>query len=131
MFANGKNVNVLLVKRGAASAYFYNGNRGRYATKLARSADTARAKGRGAWGACGASTDYLAAWTTTKPVRSTGSATKSTCHPSYKGACLDPSLSDYDCEGGSGDGPGYTGRVRVVGYDEYGLDADGDGIGCE
>ena len=52
-------------------------------------------------------------------------------HPSYKGACLDPNASDYDCAGGSGDGPKYTGTVQVVGYDEYGLDADGDGWGCE
>lgn len=53
------------------------------------------------------------------------------CHPSYEGACLRPDASDYDCAGGSGDGPYYTGRVRVVGPDEYGLDRDGDGIGCE
>jgi len=55
----------------------------------------------------------------------------SNCHPSYTGACLDPNASDYDCAGGSGDGPKYTGRVTVVGPDEYGLDGDGDGIGCE
>jgi hypothetical protein len=53
------------------------------------------------------------------------------CDPNYVGACLDPSSSDYDCEGGSGDGPDYTGRVEVVGDDPYGLDSDGDGIGCE
>jgi hypothetical protein len=53
------------------------------------------------------------------------------CHPSYTGACLDPSASDYDCAGGSGDGPKYTGQVNVVGPDEYGLDGDGDGVGCE
>ena len=53
------------------------------------------------------------------------------CHSSYTGACLDPSASDYDCAGGSGDGPKYTGFVNVVGYDEYGLDADNDGLGCE
>jgi hypothetical protein len=52
------------------------------------------------------------------------------CHPSYSG-CLDPTASDYDCEGGSGDGPLYTGTVTVTGYDEYGLDDDGDGIGCD
>ena len=52
------------------------------------------------------------------------------CNPNYSG-CLDPSASDYDCEGGSGDGPLYTGTVEVIGYDEYGLDDDGDGIGCE
>ena len=54
------------------------------------------------------------------------------CHPSYIGQCLNPAVYDYDCAGGSGDGPGYVyGTVRVVGYDEYGLDADGDGYGCE
>jgi hypothetical protein len=55
----------------------------------------------------------------------------SNCHPSYTGACLDPNVSDYDCAGGSGDGPKYTGYVNVVGYDEYGLDSDNDGAGCE
>jgi hypothetical protein len=55
----------------------------------------------------------------------------SECDPNYSGACLDPYASDYDCEGGSGDGPEYTGLVTVVGEDHYGLDADGDGDGCE
>jgi hypothetical protein len=53
------------------------------------------------------------------------------CHPSYKGACLDPNASDYDCIGGSGNGPKYTGRVIVVGPDVFGLDRDGNGIGCQ
>jgi hypothetical protein len=53
------------------------------------------------------------------------------CHPSYRGACLDPRASDYDCKGGSGNGPKYTGRVRVVGPDVFRLDADHDGWGCE
>jgi hypothetical protein len=53
------------------------------------------------------------------------------CHPSYTGACLDPNAYDYDCLGGSGNGPLYTGPVTVVGTDTFGLDADGDGIGCE
>jgi hypothetical protein len=44
--------------------------------------------------------------------------------------CLPPA-SDYDCEGGSGDGPAYTGTVEVIGTDIYGLDSDSDGIGCE
>jgi hypothetical protein len=55
----------------------------------------------------------------------------SACDPNYAGACLDPYASDYDCAGGSGNGPEYTGTVTVVGEDHYGLDADGDGIGCE
>ena len=36
-----------------------------------------------------------------------------------------------DCIGGGGNGPGYTGKVRVVGPDEYRLDPNGDGYGCE
>lgn len=44
--------------------------------------------------------------------------------------CLAPA-SDYDCAGGSGDGPAYTGYVRVIGGDPYDLDSDGDGVGCE
>ncbi|HET9197937.1 MAG TPA: hypothetical protein VFN92_06775 [Solirubrobacterales bacterium] len=54
----------------------------------------------------------------------------SECNPNYSG-CLDPNSYDYDCASGSGDGPDYTGTVEVLGYDEYGLDDDGDGIGCE
>jgi len=57
---------------------------------------------------------------------------KGGCDPNYKGACLDPNVSDYDCAGGTGDGPKYVeGPVTVVGTDVYGLDRDGDGIACE
>jgi hypothetical protein len=59
-----------------------------------------------------------------------GDEAESECDPNYSG-CLDPYASDYDCEGGSGDGPDYTGTVTVLGEDHYGLDADGDGVGCE
>lgn len=51
------------------------------------------------------------------------------CHPSYS-PCL-PIVSDVDCRGGMGNGPAFTGRVTVIGDDIYGLDGDGDGIGCE
>lgn len=52
------------------------------------------------------------------------------CDPNYEGACV-PIASDVDCAGGSGNGPEYVqGPVRVVGTDIYGLDRDGDGIGC-
>lgn len=55
----------------------------------------------------------------------------SDCHPNYQGACV-PIASDVDCAGGSGNGPAYVrGPVQVVGKDVYGLDRDGDGIGCE
>jgi hypothetical protein len=50
------------------------------------------------------------------------------CTPGYS-PCL-PELSDYDCKGGQGDGPGYTGRVEVTGTDPYKLDRDRDGFAC-
>ena len=134
VFIGRKNINLALVQRGAASVWYFQGDKGRYAAKLLSAAEQAKASGRGAWGACEAELDPLRAFQTRakqapppppEPDQPPG------CHPSYKGACLDPNASDYDCAGGSGNGPEYTGTVRVVGYDEYGLDADGDGIGCE
>ena len=65
-----------------------------------------------------------------KTSASSADADKSECHPSYSG-CLKIGAGDYDCAGGSGNGPNYTGRVQVLGYDEFGLDRDKDGIGCE
>jgi hypothetical protein len=54
------------------------------------------------------------------------------CDPNYKGRCLRPHVFDYDCAGGSGNGPYYVrGPFRVVGTDHYRLDADHDGIACE
>jgi endonuclease YncB( thermonuclease family) len=135
VFRGRKNINLALVQSGAASVWFFNGDRGRYAAKLTRAADQARDQARGAWGACEASYDFARAWTVRMeppPVAETPPVTPvSNCHPSYEGACLDPNSSDYDCAGGEGNGPDYTGTVRVVGPDEYGLDADGDGVGCE
>lgn len=55
----------------------------------------------------------------------------SSCDPNYSGACV-PIASDVDCAGGSGNGPAYvSGPVYVVGRDIYGLDRDGNGVGCE
>lgn len=52
------------------------------------------------------------------------------CTPGYN-PCIPPG-PDVDCAGGSGDGPRYIqGPVYVTGSDPYGLDSDGDGIGCE
>jgi micrococcal nuclease len=46
------NVNVELVRRGAATPYFYDGDRGRYAQRLLAAVATARSARRGMWGAC-------------------------------------------------------------------------------
>jgi len=57
-------------------------------------------------------------------------ALEANCDSNYSG-CV-PIASDVDCLGGSGNGPAYVrGPVQVIGRDIYGLDRDGDGIGCE
>jgi len=50
-------------------------------------------------------------------------APDSSCNSNYSG-CIDDSYYDLDCAD-----IGY--EVEVIGYDEYGLDRDGDGYGCE
>ena len=54
--------------------------------------------------------------------------------PELKHFCRSALLGtgDYDLAGGSGNGPtDVGGQVTVTGSDPFGLDADGDGIGCE
>lgn len=54
------------------------------------------------------------------------------CDPSYPDVCLDPNAEDYDCAGGSGNGPRYVeGPIRVRPPDPFDLDREGDGWGCE
>ncbi len=51
------NVNVELVRRGAATPYFRRGKRGRHADTLLDAVDDARGERRGLWGACHVSWD--------------------------------------------------------------------------
>jgi hypothetical protein len=56
------------------------------------------------------------------------------CTSGYSPCLVYHGGADYDCYGGSGDGPYYTepGVVYTVsGSDPYGLDADDNGRGCE
>jgi micrococcal nuclease len=52
VFADNRNVNVTLVREGAASPYFFRNERGRYAEELLDAVAEARSAGRGYWGAC-------------------------------------------------------------------------------
>ena len=47
-----QNVNLELVRRGAAAVWFFEGDRGRYADELLAATQEARDAGRGLWGAC-------------------------------------------------------------------------------
>lgn len=65
-----------------------------------------------------------------KPVAPPPPPPAQNCASGYS-PCLPPAY-DYDCAGGSGDGPGYAdGPIYVTGSDPYGLDRDGDGVACE
>ena len=45
-------VNLLLVRAGAAGVWFFDGKRGRHANELLQAAERARADHKGLWGAC-------------------------------------------------------------------------------
>lgn len=108
------NVNVELVRRGAAASYFYDGDRGRYASRLLAAERAAKSARRGLWGACRRET---------APVPLVPG-----CDPNYAGACVPPYPPDIDCD--------YLRErdlapVRIAGSDPHRLDGDGDGLGCE
>jgi len=52
VFAGARNVNVALVRDGAASPYFFRSEQGRYAAELLDAVDEARDARRGYWGSC-------------------------------------------------------------------------------
>ena len=52
VFVRNENVNVALVREGAASPYFFRKERGRYAGDLLDAVDEARDARRGFWGRC-------------------------------------------------------------------------------
>lgn len=52
VFVGRRNVSVELVRRGAASPYFFRNVRGRYADALMAAVEAAREARRGYWGAC-------------------------------------------------------------------------------
>lgn len=128
------NVNLELVRQGAAAPYFYRGERGRYAGRILQAAQSARAARRGLWGASPS--------TVLDPERQVDTATcgsqppplplvppSGSCDPSYTGACVPRYPPDLDCADLRARGLALP--VRVVGSDPHRLDGDGDGLGCE
>lgn len=131
------NVNLELVRRGAAAPYFYRGKRGKYASVLLAAAASAQAAKRGLWGASpGARFDPYGAVETGScgPSPSRPSSTPSPlvpggCDPGYSGACVPPYPPDLDCA--ELRALGLALPVRVVGSDPHRLDGDGNRLGCE
>jgi micrococcal nuclease len=129
------NVNLELVRRGAATPYFYGGKRGRYASLLLKAAVSAKAAKRGLWGACPHTRlDPLRPATTGQSGPPANPApshrlTAGNCAPSYPDVCIPPPPPDLDCK----DVPYKAFRVvyNVPDPDPHHFDGDHDGIGCE
>jgi micrococcal nuclease len=121
------NVNLELVRQGAAAPYFYSGDTGRYADRLLAAAKAAKAARRGLWGACpGTVLDpYRQIETRQKDVTTRPLVPQAGCDPSYPTVCIPPYPPDLDCS----DVPHK--RFKVVGTDPHGFDGDRDGVGCE
>lgn len=66
---------------------------------------------------------YVAPAPKPKPKTSTNAKPKSSCNPNYSG-CVPNVSYDLNC-------PDIKQKVRVLGYDEYRLDNDKDGWGCD
>jgi micrococcal nuclease len=127
------NVNIALVRAGAAAPYFYGGDQGRYANHLLAEARRAKAAKRGLWGACpGTVLDpYRGVDTSTRPSGSGNDGlgiVGGGCDPSYTSACIPSPPPDLDCSDIRALG---VDPVRVVGADPHRLDGDDDGWGCE
>lgn len=124
------NANVLLVRAGAATPYFYGGDHGKYASQLLADAQRAKAAGRGLWSACpGTVLDpYRAIDTGISGPPTEKPPPNGKCDPNYTGACVPPYPPDLDCAALRAIG---AAPVRSVGSDPHRLDGDRDGIGCE
>ncbi len=153
VYRGTENVNLALVRMGAAAPYFYQGDRGQYAGRLYHLAVAAKSAHRGLWGTCSATelapTSALATHASAPPATtgsggsggssgdsggSSGGGGTSSCTPGYSPCLVYHGGEDYDCSGGSGNGPYYTApgvTYTVSGSDPYGLDGDGDGYGCQ
>jgi micrococcal nuclease len=125
----GLNVNVELVRTGAAAPYFYHGETGRYAATLTTLAKQAKVAKRGLWKACPSTVlDQFRAISTKQSGPATTQPANAKCDPNYAGGCVPPYPPDIDCSDIRAMG---IAPVRVVGSDPHHLDGDKDGFGCE
>jgi micrococcal nuclease len=127
LWRGGANVNLELVRQGAAAPYFYGGDHGRFADRLLSAANAAKAARRGLWGACpGTILDpSRQVETQQKDVTPRPIVPRSGCDPSYPTVCIPPYPPDLDCSDVPDKG------FKVVGTDPHGFDGDRDGRGCE
>ncbi len=137
VYVGNMNVNIELVRIGAAAPYFYRGSKGAFAEELERAADFARGNQLGIWKSCpgfsydptkSIETGYSTTVSQAVLLGSRGDTAalgKIQCSPDYR-ECVPPYPPDYDC----GDLVN-LGLIHVLGSDPHRLDRDGDGLACE
>ena len=124
IFIGKTNINLEMVKIGAAAPYFYRSELGLYSDALLKAAQSAQSKKLGLWNECpGTKLDPYRALTTT---RETPQTPTWQCDPNYEG-CIPLFPPDLNCTDIKKLG---LAPVKVIGRDVHRLDADGDGIGC-
>jgi micrococcal nuclease len=128
VWSRGRNLNLDLVRDGAATVWLYHGEYGKYAGRLLALARVARAAHRGLWGACPKAVwDPYGPATTGQsgPPAKARAQSSGRCDPSYPGVCIPPPPPDLDCK----DVP-YR-HFRVLPPDPHHFDGNHDGYGCE
>jgi endonuclease YncB( thermonuclease family) len=137
IFVGKLNVNLEMVKIGAAAPYFYQGEKGIYSAAMLKAAQDAKFYKVGLWKTCPgtqlvptkAITTYKAAGTpVASPISTpvTAPSPSSGCDPNYA-ACIPLFPPDLDC--GDIKALGLA-PVTVIGKDPHKLDGDGDGKAC-
>ena len=127
VFKGRTNINLEMVKIGAATPYFYKRVRGQYAGELLKAAEAAQAQKIGLWSACpGTKLNPNGALTTIAALPTTSETSQGACDPNYEG-CIPIFPPDLNCADIKKLG---LAPVRVIGKDVHRIDADGDGIGC-
>jgi endonuclease YncB( thermonuclease family) len=124
LFAGKVNVNLKLVEIGAATPYFYNGEKGDFANKLLSAAKIARSKKLGLWNECPGT--KLNPYSKVQTSRGLAVKSSNQCDPNYEG-CIPVYPPDLNCSQLKTLG---LAPVRVIGRDVHKLDRDGDGYGC-
>ena len=127
IFVGNTNVNLEMVKLGAAAPYFYQGEKGRYSAAMLKAAENAKLYKVGLWKDCpGTKLLPTKAITTYKAVETPVANPSTTCDPNY-GGCVPLYPPDLNCSDIKALG---LAPVTSTGLDPHGLDADGDGTAC-
>ena len=131
VYVGKTNINLKLVEIGAATPYFYKGDKGMYSNQMLRAAQNAKAKSLGLWKKCPGTqltpTNAISTVTGIKAKSESAAPVDGKCDPNYAG-CIPIFPSDVDCPDIKRLG---LAPVRVIGVDIHRLDRDRDGIGCD